>query len=203
MRLSTPESVIAALCASVLRRRKLGRLIPGYPNREDRRPSGPAGDAAIRHPRHGSGDRHGRTQPRLRLRRDLEGDWYAGDSDTLFEIGSVSKTFTATLVSYAQAGGHLSLSDNASRYLPALRGSNLDHVSLLNLGTHTPGGLPLQVPDDVRDDDQLMQYFRDWKPPDPPGTFADVRQSGHRTTRHDCGRQPERWLRHPHGTSGV
>jgi beta-lactamase class C len=92
-------------------------------------------------------------------------------SDTLFEIGSVSKTFTATLVSYAQAGGHLSLSDNASKYLPALRGSSFDNVSLLNLGTHTSGGLPLQVPDDVKDDDQLMRYFRDWKPTYAPGTF--------------------------------
>jgi len=90
--------------------------------------------------------------------------------DTLFEIGSVSKTFTATLVSYAQAGGHLSLSDNASKYLPALRGSSFDHVSLLNLGTHTSGGLPLQVPDDIKDDDQLMRYFRDWKPTYAPGT---------------------------------
>jgi beta-lactamase class C len=92
-------------------------------------------------------------------------------SDTLFEVGSVSKTFTVTLASYAQAGGHLSLSDNASKHLPALRGNSFDNVSLLNLGTHTSGGLPLQVPDDVKDDDQLMQYFRDWKPTYAPGTF--------------------------------
>jgi beta-lactamase class C len=92
-------------------------------------------------------------------------------SDTLFEIGSVSKTFTATLASYAQAIGRLSLSDHASKYLPALRGSSFDHVSLLNLGTHTPGGLPLQVPDDVKDEGELMRYFRDWKPTYAPGTF--------------------------------
>lgn len=90
--------------------------------------------------------------------------------DTLFEIGSVSKTFTATLVSYARAGGHLSLPDPASKYLPELRGSSFDTVSLLNLGTHTSGGLPLQVPDAVTNDSQLMQYFRDWKPLYTPGT---------------------------------
>ena len=35
-------------------------------------------------------------------------------SDTLFEIGSLSKTFTATLASYAQIQGDLSLTDSAS-----------------------------------------------------------------------------------------
>src|SRR5580704_14188621 len=75
-------------------------------------------------------------------------------SDTLFEIGSVSKTFTATLASYAQLDGKLSLDDTASKYLPALRGSAFDNVKLLNLGTHTPGGMPLQVPDDVTNDAQ-------------------------------------------------
>ncbi|MGK9517822.1 serine hydrolase, partial [Salmonella enterica subsp. enterica] len=43
--------------------------------------------------------------------------------DTLFEIGSVSKTFTATLGGYAQATGKLKLSDKASQHLPALAGS--------------------------------------------------------------------------------
>src|SRR3546814_1513615 len=38
-------------------------------------------------------------------------------SDTLFEIGSVSKTFTATLAAYAQALGQLSLDDSPARYL--------------------------------------------------------------------------------------
>ena len=68
------------------------------------------------------------------------------DRDTLFEIGSLSKTFTATLASYAVVSGKLSLSDSPGKYLPWLRGSHLDEVSLLNLGTHTPGGLPLQSP---------------------------------------------------------
>jgi beta-lactamase class C len=92
-------------------------------------------------------------------------------NDTLFEIGSVSKTFTATLASYAQVDGKLSLSDSASKYLPALRGSAFDNVTLVNLGTHTPGGLPLQVPDDVTNDAQLVAYFQRWKPAYAPGTY--------------------------------
>ena len=53
--------------------------------------------------------------------------------DTIFEIGSISKTFTATLASYARARGALSLSDNASQYWPALAGSSFDRISLLDL----------------------------------------------------------------------
>jgi beta-lactamase class C len=91
-------------------------------------------------------------------------------ADTLFEIGSISKTFTATLTAYARVTGKLSLSDTPGQYLPALRGTNLDKVTLLNLGTHTPGGFPLQVPDEIKTDTQLMTYFRDWTPTYPPGT---------------------------------
>ena len=90
---------------------------------------------------------------------------------TLFEIGSASKTFTATLASYAQVKGNLALSDSASKHLPSLRGSHFDNVSLLNLGTHTAGGLPLQVPDAIHNDDQLMDYFRQWKPSYAAGTY--------------------------------
>ncbi|SMG56434.1 class C beta-lactamase [Paraburkholderia susongensis] len=91
--------------------------------------------------------------------------------DTLFELGSVSKTFTATLASYAQLDGKLSLSDSTDQYLPTLRGSPFGKVSLLNLGTHTPGGLPLQVPDEIHNDAQLLQYFKDWQPAHAPGTY--------------------------------
>lgn len=89
---------------------------------------------------------------------------------TLFEIGSISKTFTATLASYAQVVGDLSLSDKTSKYLPALQGTPFGNVSLLNLGTHTPGGLPLQVPDNIKNNDELLQYFKNWRAAYPAGT---------------------------------
>jgi len=91
--------------------------------------------------------------------------------DTLFEIGSVTKTFTATLASYARVCGYLSLSDKTSKYLPALRDTQFGNLSLLTLGTHTHGGLPLQVPDNVRNNDELMQYFKDWRPTHEPRTY--------------------------------
>jgi beta-lactamase class C len=89
---------------------------------------------------------------------------------TIFEIGSVSKTLTATLGAYAQTVGSLSLSDKASIHLPALAGSSFDGISLLDLATYTPGGLPLQFPDEVTDLDTMIAYFRTWRPAYAPGT---------------------------------
>lgn len=90
--------------------------------------------------------------------------------ETLFEIGSISKTFTATLASYAATRGTLSFSDKASQYMPALAGSSFDKISLLDLGTYTAGGLPLQFPDDVTDQDRMIAYYRTWRPAYAPGT---------------------------------
>ncbi|KRA19455.1 class C beta-lactamase [Pseudomonas sp. Root569] len=89
--------------------------------------------------------------------------------DTLFEIGSVSKTFTATLGGYAQATGKLKLSDMASQHLPALAGSAFDHISLLQLATYTPGGLPLQFPKTADSANTMLGYFQHWKPTYAPG----------------------------------
>jgi beta-lactamase class C len=89
---------------------------------------------------------------------------------TLFEIGSVSKTFAATLASYAAVTGKLSLSDSPGRYLKELQGSKLDAVSLINLGTHTPGGFPLQLPGDIATNADLSAYFQSWQPAYAPGT---------------------------------
>jgi beta-lactamase class C len=88
---------------------------------------------------------------------------------TLFEIGSVNKTFTGTLTAYAQALGKLSLNDHPGNYMPQLKGSAIDKVSLLNLGAYTAGGLPLQFPDDVSNHNQMVAYFRQWKPEAAPG----------------------------------
>lgn len=93
----------------------------------------------------------------------------AVDRHTLFELGSISKLFTATLGAYAEARGTLNLSDNASQYLPALRGSAFDHISLLDLATYTAGGLPLQFPDAVSNEQQMFDYYRNWQAVYPPG----------------------------------
>lgn len=89
--------------------------------------------------------------------------------DTLFEIGSVSKTITATLAAYAQTLGKVSLDDPPGKYVPQLRDSPIDKASLLNLGTYTAGGLPLQFPDTVTNSAKAWTYFRQWKPGIAPG----------------------------------
>ncbi len=91
-------------------------------------------------------------------------------SDTLFELGSISKTFNVTLAAYAQESGQLALTDSVDGYLPALQGTPFGKVSLINLGTHTAGGFPLQVPDAVADNDQLMAWLKAWQPQYPAGT---------------------------------
>ena len=91
--------------------------------------------------------------------------------ETLFEIGSISKTFTATLASYAEARGDLVLSDPAGKYLPALAGTSFDEISLLDLGTYAAGGLPLQFPDSVADQKSMIDYYRGWRPTYAAGTY--------------------------------
>lgn len=89
--------------------------------------------------------------------------------NTLFEIGSVSKTFAATLANYAQEQGILSLDEHPGTYLPQLKGSAIDQASLLHLGTYSAGGLALQVPDEISNIKQMMAYFQRWKPDAAPG----------------------------------
>lgn len=89
--------------------------------------------------------------------------------NTLFEMGSISKTFTATLGAYGVARGDLSLLDTAGHRLAALAGSSLENVSLLDLATYTAGGLPLQFPDEVTDT-KMIAYYKAWRPAFPSGT---------------------------------
>ncbi len=89
---------------------------------------------------------------------------------TLFELGSISKLFTATLASYAVVQGKLSLADHPGKYMPQLKGSAIDRATVLHLGTYTAGGLPLQFPDEFDSDDRTVAYFRQWKADAAAGT---------------------------------
>lgn len=90
--------------------------------------------------------------------------------NTLFEIGSVSKTFTATLAGFAQATGKLNLPTKASTLWPELKGSAFDNISVLQLGTYSAGGLPLQFPANADSPETMLGYFQQWKPTWPAGS---------------------------------
>lgn len=84
--------------------------------------------------------------------------------NTIFELGSISKTFAATLASYSELKGTLKLEDTADKYIPYLKNSAIGNTKLINLATYSAGGLPLQVPDDVKNNKELLSYYKSWQP---------------------------------------
>jgi beta-lactamase class C len=72
--------------------------------------------------------------------------------------------FNATLAGYAQATGKLSLDDHPAQYFPALKNTAVNNATLLNLGTYTAGGFPLQFPDQVIEQQDMLKYFQTWQP---------------------------------------
>lgn len=82
------------------------------------------------------------------------------DGDTLFEIGSVSKTFTALLVAQMSLRGQISLDDELSRHLPAnVQVPRTDQpITLLRLATHHSG---------------LPRMPTNFAPADPANPYAD------------------------------
>ncbi|MDW1539128.1 class C beta-lactamase [Vibrio sp. YT-17] len=85
-------------------------------------------------------------------------------NETIFELGSVSKTFAATLAGYAEQKGKLNMGDKVSAYMPELNGSPLGEAKLLHIATYTAGGLPLQFPSEVTDHQGMINYYQSWQP---------------------------------------
>ncbi|MGY0036644.1 serine hydrolase domain-containing protein [Pedobacter sp. NJ-S-72] len=68
------------------------------------------------------------------------------DENTVFEIGSITKTFTAEILAYYINIGKISLTDPITKYLPDSVATNpyLQKIRIINLINHTSGlsGLP-------------------------------------------------------------
>ncbi|MFP5077807.1 serine hydrolase [Rhizobium sp. YIM 134829] len=101
-------------------------------------------------------------------RQARQGDAAVTDR-TLFEIGSLSKTYTGTLLGRLAAEGTIDLSARAESVLPALEGHPLGGATLQQLATYTSGGLPLQVPDTVTEA-TLLPYLQAFQPESKIGT---------------------------------
>lgn len=91
------------------------------------------------------------------------------DERTLFEIGSISKTFTVALTALAAQAGALRWDDPPGRHVPEVRGPGTERLTLRHLATHATGGMPLQLPSGVRTWDEAAAWFRSWTPSGEPG----------------------------------
>ena len=112
------------------------------------------------------------------------------DGDTVFEIGSVTKVFTALLLADAVARGEVTLTDPVAKYLPAEgRPKPFDNkpISLLDLVTYT-SGLP-SVPTNFRPRDlenpyadytveQLYEFLSEYAPRYYPGSHYEYANLG-------------------------
>ena len=86
------------------------------------------------------------------------------DANTLFEIGSITKTFTATLLAWYVNEGKVKLSDPITKYLPdsVVANKELQGITLQMLSNHS-SGLP-RLPDNfVNHSSDSLDPYRDYK----------------------------------------
>ncbi len=107
--------------------------------------------------------------------------------NTIFEIGSITKVFTATLAHLLEQQGELSLSDPVGVHLPEevdVKVVDGNEMTLWHLATHT-SGLPRR-PSRLNSDqsyypfrlDQLYEFLENWKPDRAPGGAYDYSNLG-------------------------
>jgi len=112
------------------------------------------------------------------------------DGDTVFEIGSVTKVFTALLLADMAERGEVALTDPVTKYLPAsVRMHELDGrpITLIDLATHT-SGLPHRLESPAPADpanpyadftvDQLYSFLSLYQPRLQPGTHYEYSNFG-------------------------
>lgn len=112
----------------------------------------------------------------------IKGTGRIPDGNNFFEIGSITKTFTATLLAWYVNEGQVKLTDPITMYLPDSIAVNqsLKGITLLNLINHT-SGLP-SVPDNLKETvtdpfnpykdytkQQMYSYLKTCRLTTPPG----------------------------------
>jgi serine-type D-Ala-D-Ala carboxypeptidase/endopeptidase len=89
-----------------------------------------------------------------------KGDKRTMDGDTLFEIGSITKVFTALLLTEMAQRGEVKLDDPIAKYVPAtakIPQRDGKQITLVDLATHT-SGLP-RLPSNFRPKDPANPYL--------------------------------------------
>lgn len=71
------------------------------------------------------------------------------EPDSIYVVGSITKTVTATALMILVERGEVSLSEKVSTYLPEFTGGERAQVRVINLLTHT-SGLPDQLPENTQ-----------------------------------------------------
>jgi CubicO group peptidase (beta-lactamase class C family) len=97
----------------------------------------------------------------------------AVSNDTLFEVGSISKTYAGVLGAMALELGKVKLTDPVAQHWPALStatSQQWQQINMQHLATYTAGGLPLFMPATVTNQASLLSYFQQWQPQYPAGT---------------------------------
>lgn len=91
--------------------------------------------------------------------------------NTIFEVGSVTKLFTALLCAEADDSGSMKLDDDLLKYCPQLAlNPILSQVSLTDALTHT-AGFPLNITEDITKKDHSLEYYLSaWQPEKPIGS---------------------------------
>lgn len=98
------------------------------------------------------------------------------DSNTVFQIGSVTKTFTATMIMLLQEQGKLNIKDKLNKYFPDYPDG--DKITIENLLTHTSGifnytedtTFSIVAMTQHQDRKAMMQVFKDKMTGMEPGT---------------------------------
>ena len=99
-------------------------------------------------------------------------------NQTIYTIGSFSKTFTATLAARAMVEKKLNLNDAFINYFPELKNNtNLNKITFNELLAHV-SGLPFDFQPRPKNYAELIQELQQYKPPRTPGSEYSYSNAG-------------------------
>jgi beta-lactamase class C len=96
--------------------------------------------------------------------------------NTIFELGSITKTFTGLLLAQNVIENNVSLQDSVTHYLNLKTSRSFQKITLLDLATYTAGlpfnapALPYNAVDSNRNSKVMQRFLKHWKAPYQPGS---------------------------------